>query len=86
MHKSSFHLKIVALAYVMQKTPYVFPIVGARKVEHLLSNLEGLSVSLSEKQVAYLESVVPFTHGFPYMVCVSLQSDLDFRDHCQTDK
>ncbi|KAJ4149405.1 hypothetical protein NW754_000845 [Fusarium falciforme] len=25
----------VALAYVMHKTPYVFPIVGGRKVEHL---------------------------------------------------
>lgn len=30
----------VALAYVMQKTPYVFPIIGGRKTEHLLANIE----------------------------------------------
>ena len=29
----------VALAYVLQKTPYVFPIVGGRKTHHLLSNI-----------------------------------------------
>lgn len=31
---------IVALAYVMQKTPYVFPVIGGRKVEHLKANIE----------------------------------------------
>jgi len=31
----------VALAYVMRKAPYVFPIVGGRKVEHLKGNIEG---------------------------------------------
>ncbi|KIK71546.1 hypothetical protein GYMLUDRAFT_254737 [Collybiopsis luxurians FD-317 M1] len=55
----------VAIAYVMQKTPYVFPIVGGRKVEHLVSNLEALDISLSEEQIKELESVVPFDIGFP---------------------
>ena len=45
----------MAIAYVMQKTPYVFPIIGGRKVEHLQSNLEALSVSLTSKHIAYLE-------------------------------
>ncbi|KAH9480246.1 Aryl-alcohol dehydrogenase [NADP(+)] [Psilocybe cubensis] len=55
----------VAIAYLMQKTPYVFPIVGGRKVEHLIQNLEALEISLSDEQINYLESVVPFDPGFP---------------------
>ena len=62
---------LVAIAYVMQKTPYVFPIIGGRKVEHLLANVEALKVSLSEEQIKEIESVVPFDPGFPsnFIVC-----------------
>ncbi|KAI0788473.1 aryl-alcohol dehydrogenase [Abortiporus biennis] len=56
----------VAIAYVMQKTPYVFPIIGGRKVEHLHSNLEALEITLEKKHIDYLESVVPLDLGFPY--------------------
>ncbi|KAF9064584.1 NADP-dependent oxidoreductase domain-containing protein [Rhodocollybia butyracea] len=56
----------VAIAYVMQKTPYVFPIIGGRKVSHLEANLQALNISLTEEQIQYLESVVPFEPGFPY--------------------
>jgi len=59
------HITSVAIAYVMQKTPYVFPIIGGRKVEHLLANLEALEISLSNDQIKYLESVVPYEPGFP---------------------
>lgn len=55
----------VAIAYVMQKTPHVFPIIGGRKVEHLEMNLEALSVRLEEEDVKFLESVLPFDVGFP---------------------
>ncbi|KAJ7499849.1 Aldo/keto reductase [Mycena latifolia] len=55
----------VAIAYVMQKVPFCFPIIGGRKVEHLLSNVEALDISLSNEQIAFLESVVPFDPGFP---------------------
>ncbi|KAJ7650996.1 arylalcohol dehydrogenase [Roridomyces roridus] len=55
----------VAIAYVMQKTPYCFPIVGGRKIEHLDANIEALDVSLSQEQIEYLESVLPFDPGFP---------------------
>ncbi|KAJ7165697.1 NADP-dependent oxidoreductase domain-containing protein [Mycena crocata] len=55
----------VAIAYVMQKVPYCFPIIGGRKIEHLLSNIEALDISLSHGQIAFLESVVPFDPGFP---------------------
>ncbi|KAJ7124518.1 Aldo/keto reductase [Mycena epipterygia] len=55
----------VAIAYLMQKVPYVFPIIGGRKVEHLLSNIEALDISLSPEQIAFLESIIPFDPGFP---------------------
>jgi aryl-alcohol dehydrogenase-like predicted oxidoreductase len=55
----------VATAYVMQKAPYVFPIVGGRKIEHLHQNIEALNIHLSDEQVKELESVVPFSLGFP---------------------
>ncbi|KAL0960829.1 hypothetical protein HGRIS_005848 [Hohenbuehelia grisea] len=59
------HLSAVAIAYVMQKVPFVFPIVGGRKVEHLMANLEALEITLTPEQIASLESVVPFNAGFP---------------------
>ncbi|OCH91436.1 Aldo/keto reductase [Obba rivulosa] len=59
------HITSVAIAYVMQKTPYVFPIIGGRKVEHLMANIEALNIALSDKQIKFLESVLPFDLGFP---------------------
>ena len=41
-------IQAVAIAYVMQKTPYVFPIIGCRKTEQLRANIEALDVRLSE--------------------------------------
>jgi cytochrome c oxidase subunit IV len=61
----------VAIAYVMQKAPYVFPIVGGRKIEHLLANIEALEITLSSDQVKYLESIEPFDRGFPHWMIVS---------------
>ena len=58
----------VALAYVMAKTPYVFPIVGGRKVEHLKDNIQALSIKLSQEQIDKLEQASPFTQGFPQNV------------------
>lgn len=68
-HSNTF---LVALAYVMQKTPFVFPIIGGRKVEHFLSNLEALDISLSTEQIAFLEGILPFDVGFPNDFVVSL--------------
>ncbi|KAK7687682.1 hypothetical protein QCA50_008898 [Cerrena zonata] len=55
----------VAIAYVMQKTPYVFPIIGGRKVEHLHQNIEALDIALTTEHIQYLESILPFEVGFP---------------------
>ncbi|KAL3447553.1 NADP-dependent oxidoreductase domain-containing protein [Aspergillus insuetus] len=55
----------VALAYVLQKVPNVFPIVGGRKVEHLHDNIQALKIKLTPEQIQYLESVKPLDVGFP---------------------
>ncbi|KAG6376939.1 NADP-dependent oxidoreductase domain-containing protein [Boletus reticuloceps] len=59
------HVTAVAIAYVMQKAPYVFPILGGRKVEQLEANVEALEIVLSPEHIQYLESILPFDPGFP---------------------
>ncbi|KAI0449135.1 aryl-alcohol dehydrogenase [Xylaria acuta] len=55
----------VALAYILAKYPYVYPIIGGRKINHLEDNIQSLGIKLTEKQIEYLESVTPFDVGFP---------------------
>lgn len=55
----------VALAYVMHKAPYVFPIVGGRKIEHLKGNIDALAIDLSEDEIDEIEAAEPFDVGFP---------------------
>lgn len=56
----------IALVYVIEKTPYVFPIVGGRKVEHIKGNIESLAVTLTEEEIAEIEAGSDFDHGFPH--------------------
>lgn len=65
------HITAVAIAYLLQRTPYVFPIFGARKIEHLMANVDALKISLSSEQIKYLESIIPFDPGFPSTFIVS---------------
>ncbi|KAI9281735.1 putative aryl-alcohol dehydrogenase Aad14 [Umbelopsis sp. AD052] len=55
----------IALAYVMSKAPNVFPLVGGRKIEHLQDNIQSLKIKLTQEQITYLESILPFEPGFP---------------------
>ncbi|KAM0330082.1 hypothetical protein ACHAQA_004253 [Verticillium albo-atrum] len=55
----------IALAYVLQKTRHVFPMIGGRKVEHLEDNIKALSISLTDDQISRLEGVKKFEVGFP---------------------
>lgn len=64
-------LTAVAIAYVMHKTTYVFPIIGGRKVENLVENLESLEIALTDEQIKFLESHVPLDLGFPTSLIVS---------------
>jgi hypothetical protein len=58
-------LTSVALAYVMHKTPYVFPICGCRKVSYLKANIAALSLQLTDEEIDEIENAVPFDMGFP---------------------
>ena len=55
----------VALAYVRQKSPYVFPICGGRKVDHLKGNIEALGLELSDEEIEEIEDAGEFDVGFP---------------------
>lgn len=58
-------LTSIALAYVMHKAPNVYPIVGGRNVNHLKSNIQALSIELSDEEIDEIENTVPFDFGFP---------------------
>jgi aryl-alcohol dehydrogenase-like predicted oxidoreductase len=56
----------VALAYVMHKSPYVFPIVGGRKIPHLASNIEALGLRLTPDEIKEIDNAYGFDMGFPH--------------------
>lgn len=55
----------LAIAYHLHKTPYVFPIIGGRKVEQLEQNIAALDIYLTPEQVQRIEQAAPFDQGFP---------------------
>ena len=68
----------VALAYVMNVTPDVFPIVGGRKVEHLKSNIEALKIKLTDEEMKELRDASEFDTGFPLnMITMGQNSPAD---------
>ncbi|CAK7200259.1 hypothetical protein SEUCBS139899_002950 [Sporothrix eucalyptigena] len=74
----------VALAYVMQKTPYVFPIVGGRNTEQLQGNIDALSLVLTDEDVAEIEGAVPFDVGFPHsFINKNMPGNVSTPDHYQ---
>ncbi|KAK3323638.1 norsolorinic acid reductase [Cercophora scortea] len=64
-NRKSTKITSVALAYVMHKAPYVFPIIGGRTADHLKSNIEALKLELDEKDIEEIDGAVPFDLGFP---------------------
>lgn len=61
----------MAIAYHLQKQPFVFPCVGGYKPEQLLSNLDALKIVLTEDHIKEIESVLPFDVGYPNIYIVS---------------
>ncbi|ROV95706.1 hypothetical protein VMCG_07586 [Cytospora schulzeri] len=59
-------LLAVALAYVMQKTTYMFPIVGGRQVKHLQGMIDALIVALMDEEIDKVESAYEFDAGLPH--------------------
>jgi diketogulonate reductase-like aldo/keto reductase len=60
----------------MHKTPYVFPIIGGRKVEHLKQNIQALDISLSQEQIQRIDNANPIDLGFPYTIIVRTAIEL----------
>ncbi|RDW67427.1 Sterigmatocystin biosynthesis dehydrogenase stcV [Aspergillus mulundensis] len=58
-------LHAIALAYILHKSPHVFPIIGQRKIEHLRANVEALSVRLSASELDDIDAASSFDVGFP---------------------
>ncbi|KAF2493230.1 aryl-alcohol dehydrogenase [Lophium mytilinum] len=55
----------IALAWAIQKEPYIFPIIGGRKLEHMKANIEALSIELTAEEVKEIEAAAQFDQGFP---------------------
>lgn len=56
----------VAIAWAMQQTGVVIPILGARTSTQLADNLGALDVTLSAEHLAWLERASAFDIGFPH--------------------
>lgn len=63
--KKNTQITSIALAYIRSKYPYVYPIIGGRKLEHLKGNIEALAIDLSDEEVDEIESAAEFDVGFP---------------------
>ena len=50
----------------LPQTPYVYPIVGGRKVDHLKGNIEALGLRLDDAEMAKIDAAYGFEMGFPH--------------------
>lgn len=58
----------------MHNTPYVFPIVGGRKTEHLKSNIEALGLRLTDEEIQEIDDAYGFEMGFPHSFLIPLNA------------
>ncbi|CAF1363425.1 unnamed protein product [Rotaria sordida] len=56
----------IALSYVMAKQPYIFPIIGIRKLEHLQDSINALNIRLTKEEIKQIEDAYNFQLGFPH--------------------
>lgn len=54
------------MAYVMKKSPYVYPLIGCRTLPQLKENIAALTVNLTDEDILQIESAAPFEPGFPF--------------------
>ena len=48
------------------QAPYVFPLLGGRKVSNLKANIEALGLQLSHQDIEEIETGYDFDPGFPH--------------------
>ncbi|RMD40962.1 hypothetical protein DV735_g4145, partial [Chaetothyriales sp. CBS 134920] len=56
----------IALAWALQKTPYLFPLVGGNQVSQLKANIDALTLQLTAEDVKEIEKAYDFDFGFPH--------------------
>ncbi|KXH42379.1 hypothetical protein CSAL01_11507 [Colletotrichum salicis] len=56
----------VAVAYVMHKAPFVFPIVGGGKLGRIKNNIKELGLALTEEDIREIEGSHELDPGFPH--------------------
>ncbi|KAK2837027.1 hypothetical protein FQN49_006481 [Arthroderma sp. PD_2] len=64
--RHNVHIMAVAIAYAMQKSPYLFPVLGGNKVEYLKANIEALGLELTPDDVSEIDKGYDFDFGFPH--------------------
>jgi len=65
----------IAIAYHLQKLPYVFPLIGGRKVDQLHENIAALDITLTAEHIKRIEDATPFDPGFPHSMIGNGTSD-----------
>lgn len=58
----------IALAWARSKHPWVFPVIGGRKIEHLKATINAMSISLTEEEIQKIENALPFDLGYPQTI------------------
>ncbi|PCG93082.1 Aldo/keto reductase [Penicillium occitanis (nom. inval.)] len=58
----------IALAWARLKQPWVFPVIGSRKIEHLKANIDALGISLTSEEIKKIENALPFDLGYPQTI------------------
>ena len=48
----------LALAWMINRKPYVIPIPGSRKLERLVSNFDAGKIILSKQEVSYIDALL----------------------------
>ncbi|EIN04701.1 Aldo/keto reductase [Punctularia strigosozonata HHB-11173 SS5] len=66
--KKNTHITSVAMAYAIQKAPYIFPLIGCRTLEQLKSNVEALKLKLTEEEIKEIEAADTFEPGYPFQL------------------
>ncbi|WP_343634518.1 aldo/keto reductase [Fluviicola sp.] len=61
----------VAFAWVLSKN--VFPIIGARSVDHVTESIKGLSLQLSPEQLEQLDNLSEISMGYPHDLLATVQ-------------
>lgn len=58
----------IALAWARFKQPWVFPVIGGRRIEHLKASIDALGISLTSEEIEKIENALPFDLGYPQTI------------------